>query len=269
MNEVRIGEGENAMIFLHANAYPPGCYRYLVNQVITNGLQVVMPVQRPLWEASNPLEMKHWNLLAQDLISYMDDHGYGDMVVAGHSLGGVAAWLASLKRPDLFRRVIMIDPVILPEKLVKWNKWIPFWLKKKMVPIVKIATNRRDEWKDIEELENHLGKKKIFQRWNRNVWEDFKKYGVKKTEQGLTLAYPKAWEARVYATAPNLWPKLAHQRCEITIIRAQYSDVITDDNWNRIHSLMPKAELIQIDGAGHLVPFEKPESVAEIIKSHL
>ena len=39
---------------------------------------------------------------------------------------------------------------------------------------------------------------------------------LKEQEEGITLAYPRAWEARVYGTAPNLWGKLSKVKCPTT-----------------------------------------------------
>ena len=59
------------------------------------------------------------------------------------------------------------------------------------------------------------------------------------------------------------------QPCPITIIRAEHSDVISDDRWENIHKKMPHATLIQMDDAYHLVPFESPSSCADVINKVL
>ncbi|MEL6123132.1 MAG: alpha/beta hydrolase, partial [Bacteroidota bacterium] len=117
-----------------------------------------------------------------------------------------------------------------------------------------------------EELESHLGAKKVFQRWDRGCWEDFKKHGVRPTiSGGMTLTYPKLWEARIYSTAPNLWKMMSHSTPPLTMIRGQFTDVITSKNWDRVATQMPQASLMEMDGVGHLLPFEKPTEVADLI----
>ena len=146
----------------------------------------------------------------------------------------------------------------------------PYWIQKRKVPIVKIAANRRNHWSDREALESHLGSKKVYKRFDREVWEDFKRYSVVEADNGgLTLRYPRAWESKVYASAPNLWPLMKENPCEITIIRAEYSDVINEEIWSLIKTKMPHANLLEIKRTGHLVPFEKPLELAEMIKTVL
>ncbi len=48
----------------------------------------------------------------------LDPSGSGEMVLAGHSMGAYVALLAVDARPDLFRRLVMVDggvPLPLPE----------------------------------------------------------------------------------------------------------------------------------------------------------
>ena len=40
--------------------------------------------------------------------------GWRDVIGVGHSLGGVLTLYAAIRRPDLFRALVFIDPVFLP-----------------------------------------------------------------------------------------------------------------------------------------------------------
>lgn len=268
--EISYGEGRELVQFLHANAHVPETYRKLLEGIGYDNYKFVLPLQRPLWPNSDYKALRHWSLLAKDIIRHMDAQNRKGVIGMGHSMGAIASWFAAVERPDLFSKLILIDPVILPEKLVKKSRWIPYWMQKRMVPIVKIAANRRDHWSDMEELESHLGNKKVYKRFDDEVWEDFKKYSVKETDKGgLTLRYPRVWESKVYASAPNLWPLMKENPCEITIIRAEFSDVIGAGLWSQIKTRMPNANLLEIKKTGHLVPFEKPLELADMIKTVL
>ena len=265
--ELTYGDGEELVQFLHANAHVPETYRKFLEGIGQKKYQFVLPHQRPLWPGSDPRELKHWSVLADDIIQHMDATKRKGVIGIGHSMGAIASWLAAVKRPDLFSKLILIDPVILPLKLVRNQRFIPYWIQKRWFPIVKIAANRRDHWSDVEALESHLGSKKVYKRFDSEVWADFKAHSVVSVEQGgLTLRYPRAWESKVYSSAPNLWPLMKENPCDITIIRAEYSDVINAEIWSLIKAQMPHANLIEIKNTGHLVPFEKPLELAEMIK---
>lgn len=259
--------GAREVQMLHANAYPPEIYRPMCEGL--DNYKISLPYQRHLWEGSDPAEMRNWSILIDDLIEHMDQRGKKNVIGMGHSMGGIISMLVAIKRPDLFSQLILIDPVILPTKFVRYNKYIPYWLKKRVVPIVKIASNRREQWASREEVDKHLGSKKIFQRWDNTAWQEFLKYGVVDNDQGVTLSFPRAWEAKVYGTAPDVWSQLPKVNVPTTIIKAQYSDVITSDSWNTIKSRMPGHVHVEMEGVGHLVPFEKPAALAALIKTYL
>ena len=269
MKEIEIGSKGPLIQFMHANANPPGCYLTLANDLQKKGYKIVLPEQRPLWPESNADHFNDWNILADDLIKHMDQVDRKNVIGLGHSMGAIAMYLAAIKRPDLFSKLVMIDPVILPEKITRINKYVPFWIKKKLIPIIKIASNRRDRWPDKEAVTTHLRSKKVFQRWANDVWDDFLEYGIKNIGSELTLVYPKEWERRVYGSAPHLWPLLHKSPCPITIIRAEFSDVLTPSTWERVKKCMPHAQLKVMKGVGHLMPFEKPNELGAIIKDVL
>ncbi len=268
--ELSYGNGEIEIQFLHANAHVPETYRKLLEQIGFTDHKFLLPHQRPIWPNSDPRDMKHWSLLARDIIAHMDASNRKGVIGMGHSMGAVATWIAAVERPDLFSKLVLIDPVILPEEWVKRLRFVPYWIQKRWIPFVKTAVNRRDQWPDIEALESHLGSKKVYKRFDPEVWEDFKEYAVVKADAGgLRLRYSKAWEAKVYGSAPNLWPLMSHSPCPITIIKAEYSDVITSETWGFIKERMPQADLREMKKSGHLVPFEKPGELGILIKEIL
>lgn len=253
---------------LHANAYTPECYQKFLAP-LTDSFTVKAFRQRPLWQAESASQLGHWSLFADDLISMMDTAGQKQVIGLGHSLGGIATWLASIKRPDLFSQIILIDPVILPEKMVKMTKWVPFWIQKRKVPLIKIASNRRDQWPSRDEVRSHLGSKKVFQRFDPEVFEDFVNHGIVDRNDHVTLAYPREWEARVYATAPNLWKIMPQTVVPTHIIKAQYSDVITNHTWGETQEQTKNASFYEMNNVGHLIPFEKPLILADYMSSFL
>lgn len=268
MNEQEYGKGNDGVIqFLHANAYTPGCYTQMFDKL--SNYKIIAPEQRPLWDNSDPERFSSWGVLADDIISHMDKVGRKGVIGIGHSMGGVASWLAAIKRPDLFSRLILIDPVILPLSYTLGMQWIPMNLKRKYVPMIKIASRRRDTWTDLSSAKQYFLSKKVYQRFDDRALDDFTNYGLKTHTDGVTLAYPRAWEAKVYGTAPYLWGKMSKSPCPLTIIRAEYSDVIDDEGWKKIQSKVARGHFIQADGAGHLVPFEQPELCANIIKADI
>lgn len=260
--------GSKDVLLMHANAYTPGCYRQMCSY-LDGDVHITAPYQRQLWQHSDPKDFKSWDELADDIINYLDAHLSKPVIGIGHSMGSVALWYAATKQPQYFEKLILIEPVILPLKAVFFSGMLPYSLSKRFLPIIKIALNRRDRWNSRSELDSYLASKKVFQRFDKYVLDDYKEDGFIEEGGHIILRYPKAWEARIYGSAPNLWGMMKKTPCPMTVLRAQYSDVMSAESWEKIKKRMSSAKHIELQGMGHLAPFEKPEEVAGIISDLL
>jgi pimeloyl-ACP methyl ester carboxylesterase len=100
-----------ALHFAHANGFPPGTYRKLIDE-LTNHRHVFSMAARPLWPDSRLQALRDWSPLAEDLRAELNRRGVRGIVGVGHSLGAVISLLAAAADPGLFSAVIAVDPII-------------------------------------------------------------------------------------------------------------------------------------------------------------
>lgn len=260
-------EGKEHILLMHANAYTPGCYLSMCKG-LSEEYSISAPYQRPTWVGSDPKRFSKWSTLADDIISHLEATQQGPVIGVGHSMGSIALWYAAQKAPKLFSKLILIEPVILPKLFVLSNKIMPFWLKKRTTPIIKVASHRTNRWSTKEELRSYLTSKRVFQRFDSDVLENFMDDAFV-YEDEITLRYPREWEARIYGTAPDMWGMMKRLPCPMTIIRAEHTDVLFDTTWKKLQSVMTDANLVELKGVGHLAPFEKPSLVCDTVKKFL
>ena len=265
MKELQLGNvGGRIIQFLHANAYPPGCYHQFLSSL--SDFDIRLPYQRPMWDGADANSFKSWRQFSVDIEQHMSEKSLHQVIGMGHSMGGIVSLIAAHRNPERFSELILIDPVILPGMLVSVLSRLPYALTKKFLPIVEIAARRKNVWKDRQEAKTYLLSKKVFQRFDPQSLDDFVAFGLKETTDGVTLSFPREWESHIYATAPNIWSVLKKIKTPITIIKAQYSDVITSKVWEKIRRINPNAQLLEFPDAGHLMPFEQPQQLATVIK---
>lgn len=253
----------------HANAYPPGSYRQLIEPLLSK-YKVLAIHQRPLWNNSNPKDLRNWELLADDLIRFFDQQKLSNIIGMGHSMGGVVSIIAAIKRPDLFSKLILIDPVIFPKKISLFTNLMPMWMRKNFIPIAKLSAKRRDLWDNQQVVFDSFRTKKVFRSFSDTALWDFIKAGTKSNGQGkITLAYPKNWETQVYITAPSVLKQLKSLTIPVLAIRGQYSNVITDEVWSQWQKTQPNGTFLEYPNSGHLVPMEYPNELAKWILEKL
>ncbi len=117
---LQIGKKGDALLFLHANGYPPACYRPLLESLALKN-RVLAPLLRPLWPGAKSQEIHSWNAFSEDLLQFMEEQHLGPTVAAGHSLGAIVSLRAALMAPERFAGLILIEPVLYPtSKMLRW-----------------------------------------------------------------------------------------------------------------------------------------------------
>jgi len=251
----------------HANAYPFGCYTSFLKP-FADKYNIIGMHTRAMWPDSAPSSIKNWEVFGDDLIEFFSERSFTGAIGIGHSMGAIYSLLAARKRPELFQKIIMIDPVILPPAIYYAMK-MPDFIKKRMNPLMLSAERRKDRWNTKEEAIEYLKSKKVYQRFHPESFEDFVNHGLKEEEGTVRLAFPREWEAKIYSSVTNIWSLLKKPPCPLVIIRAQYSDVINDKGWEQIKLKTANAEFINFEKAGHLIPMEKPYELGKLIKAYL
>lgn len=253
--------------FSHANGFHPQSYRKLFDLLQTDH-RVVASLHRPIWNSAEKMEdVSSWHVLAEDLISFLDSRVNEKVHGAGHSLGAVITLLAAIKRPDLFKSVILIEPVFMPTRILLLFNSLPLFFKRK-IPIIKKALHRTDTWDSRTDAFEYHRSKRVFQGVDDDVLWDYINSGTKKNrEHKFTLSYSKQWEVHCFLLLLNLWPLISKCSVPVLGIRGEHSDVLLPSAWQRWKELTPTNQFVEVPDSSHLLPFEKPEVVGNLIKS--
>jgi pimeloyl-ACP methyl ester carboxylesterase len=272
---IHFGGSGPPLHFAHANGYPPNAYKPFI-ETLTARYRVFAMLTRPLWPASSPNGLQDWSPLADDLLKFLDERReQGDdlhgLIGVGHSLGGVLTLMAALRRPALFRALVLIDPVLLPYPILFW--WTLFYklgLGYRLHPLAPAALRRRRVFESAEAMYVHYRRKPVFKRIGDHGLRTYVNALAHPRPDGrVELAYAPEWEARIYVTGPlyewKLWPQIKDLRPPLLIIRGQQTDTFWPNAARMVQRRLPHAVIHTIPNAGHLVPLEKPDEVGRLI----
>lgn len=270
--------GDGPIIHLaHANGFPPGAYRPLAKalayrQAISGQRYHVIGLpSRPLWPGSRHERISNWRSLADDLIQGLDDLGLRSIVGVGHSMGGVFTLEAAVRRPDLFRAVALIDPVILPQVWLWMVRLFRLLRLERRLPLVRGALRRRRVWPSRQACYEQYRGKSFFATWPDGSLRAYVEAGTRQRADGqVELVYPPEWEAHIFATTPSdVWRIVPRLRVPALIIRGERSDTFRPASLARVERLLPQARFVVIPDAGHLAPMERPSEIGAAINSFL
>ncbi len=110
----------------------------------------------------------------------------------------------------------------------------------------------------------------MFASWSDDSLWDYVNYALVEDGPELTLAFPREWEAQIYATPPQaVWDAMPQITQPTLGIRAAQTDTIFPEAWQLWQKLQPQATFLQIENAGHMLTMERPLPVAEAILTWL
>lgn len=263
--------GDGPVVHLaHANGFPPGTYRPLV-ETLTDRYHVIGLPARPLWPGSRPEEMADWHTLADDLVQGLEALGLSGVIGVGHSMGGVATLWAAVRRPDLFRAVVLLDPVILPPRRLFLMRILRRLGMKVPSDLVRGALRRRRTWPDRETCYDYLRSRPFFATWTEESLRAYVEAGTReRSGGGVELAYPPEWEAHIFATTPtDVWRDVPCLGVPTLVIRGKCSRTFLPQAQRRMERVLPGARFVVIPEAGHMVPMERPAEVGAAIREFL
>lgn len=256
------GDG-SILHFAHANGFPPESYRLFVEGLLPS-FHVLGIRQRPLWPDSQLDAFDSWEILADDLIRFLDQEGLEGVIGVGHSVGAVATMIAARKRPLLFSKLILIEPVFLLPSLLKMAAAHPGVAYQ--LPLVQTALRRRNHWASRQEAFDLFRAKSFFKRWPDEALWEYMNAGLHEVADGVALTYSREWEASIYAHPPTMvWeyiPRISHPTL---IIRGADSDTIVPQVWELVQTQQPQATFVEIKKSGHMIPMERPLPLAKIM----
>jgi pimeloyl-ACP methyl ester carboxylesterase len=262
------------LLFLHANGYPPECYRPLLER-LAKEYHVHAMLQRPLWPGSDPGELSDWSPLTEDLLRFMSAHYAKPVIGVGHSMGGIVLLRAALYHPELFRCIILLDPVLFPPYFIRiWRAIRSLGLGYRFHPLVAAAQDRRSHFNDLERLFMGYRRKAVFKYMDDKSLQAYVR-GITcpASEGGYKLCYPVEWETRVYVTGIwrdlDLWRRLPALKVPALLIRGRHSNTYWASTAHLVRKTQSAIREEEVENASHLVPLEQPVEVHKLIHSFL
>ncbi|MFN0024088.1 MAG: alpha/beta fold hydrolase [Parvularculaceae bacterium] len=262
------GPGAAPLLFAHANGFCASAYRQMFEalgarfDIFAADLRGHGRTHLP----AHPQGHRSMAIFGDDL--RQTKRALGDVVgrgarwiVAGHSLGGVAATLAAASDENV-AALRIIEPVAMPRS---WSAIAatPVWPAiARRLPLVKGAMRRRRAWPSRDAALASYAAKGFFAKWAPGVLEDYLADGLVIDETGACLSCAPEWEAANFAAQANaFWDGLATVRAPVSVLAAAHpSTTLRGDAKSRFRKLGARVETAT--GVTHLVPFEDPRRAA-------
>lgn len=257
--------------FLHANGYPPECYKTLLEHLQKNHHLFGMKL-RPLWENMDRRKLQDWHPYSDDLLRFLSDFESNPVIGVGHSIGGIVTLRAAMREPKRFRAIVLLDPVFfVPSFMVMWNFFRAIGLGEKVHPLIAATKKRRRTFDDLETVFRGYRKRSVFRYMDDDSLRNYIAGITKpKADGGFELAYTPEWEAHIYMTGMrdfDLWHGLPDLKVPTLIIRGAETDTFLEKAERLVKKKNPNIQVVTMQKATHILPLEHPQEVAEMIEN--
>ena len=261
-----VSEAGPTFHFSHANGYPPMSYDALLSP-FKDRYSVIASLHRPLWpNEKDPESFDSWETLGSDIVNLTAELDR-PVVSIGHSMGSAAILMAAVQKPEYFRKIVLIEPVLIPRYAPFFLKKFPSFAKRRW-PLARQTINRVDRWGSREAAFEHYRPKAVFKRISDDVLWDYINAGVTINNHGeYELTFTKEWELQCYLKVHNCWSLFKNLKVPVLIIRGSKSNTLSKRTWGKLKNIAPNNKYIEVPDCGHLVPFERPEIVASHISA--
>ena len=263
-------DGAAPLLFAHANGFCASAYRrvfmhlgarYEIFAVDMRGHGRTRLPAQPAGHRSMAIFGDDLRRVAAALAPQLRGRG---VILAGHSLGGVAALKAAAGEAGV-AAIRLIEPVAMPDA---WNALArtPLWpLIAPRIPLVRAAARRRSRWPDRQTVLESYARKPFFAGWESGVLADYLEDGLADEADGVRLACSPAWEAANFAAQANdLWGALARAQAPVSVLAARHpSSTVPKGAEARFRRLGAQVE--RLSGQTHLLPFENPARAAQFL----
>jgi len=257
------------MHFLHGNGFCAGTYSPFLKYLMGD-FHIFASDVRGHGGSDHPdvERIRNWTVFAEDLKTLIERAMAPPVIGMGHSLGAVSTYIAAARYPHLFSSLVLIDPVILPYRLL----WLIAAAKllglRGNLPLAKTARRRRRNFQGKKEaLKLFAAGRGIFKNWSKEFVQAYLECGL--LEEDATTAVLKCdpeLEAQIFESVPvGVWRYARKISCPVLAIRGELSDTFFADAAQRLKGRIADFDLKTIPNCGHFIPMEKPQECAQVI----
>lgn len=266
------GNGPQAH-FLHGNGFCAGTYTPFIQHLVPDLRIIASDVRGHGGSDFVGIEpVRSWKIFAEDLKAVVAATARPPIIGMGHSLGAVATCIAAAVFPDLFRAIVLVDPVFLvPRRLAMIGLMRVLGLAGRL-PRARAARRRRKSFRSkAEALKLFMSGRGIFKTWSPEFVEAYLECGLLEKEPDSTvLTCDPELEAQIFESIPiTVWRYVRRLRCPVLAIHGEQSDVFLAEAADRLQRVAGDAEVVTMAGTGHFPTMEKPSECAQAILEFL
>ena len=255
------------LLLVHGTGLHGMVWSSLARRLVDHGLRVVSYDARGHGDSDAPETEYCWDEFASDLVGLVDQlslvEGSGGPTVLAHSMGATTALLAEALAPGTFDRLWLFEPIVYPQS--------PPPGPQTDHPMVERTRVRRRSWDRLETAFANYAAKQPFDDFVTECLAAYVTHGLRCNGDDYVLKCDPEVEARVFAMsgAHDAYGQLPSIECPAWVVCGEASARRAHEWAHATAAALPEGTLQIAPGVGHFGPFERPETVVELVSEFL
>ncbi|MFP3913517.1 MAG: alpha/beta fold hydrolase [Actinomycetota bacterium] len=195
--------------------------------------------------------------MAADIVDVVGALDLAPVCIVAHSMGAMAAQIATALRPDLVDRLVIID--IAPASVEEAGPMLAEWMEGLVARRYRDADEALDEWM----TGNHLAREPLMRHYvEHNLVAD---------GSGLRWRFDPRIREFVLGgvTAAELWEAIDRITVPTLLIRGEHSPHLSEEAARAVLDRLPDGRFARIRSGAHDLGVEQPEQVAAAVQAFL
>lgn len=265
--------GKPLIHFLHGNGFCGRAYEPMLKALSTHFDLWLSDVQGH-GDSDAGERFVGWNRCAELAVEAFRHHlptfGHVPCFGLGHSFGGVLTCLIMAEHPRLFKRAVLLDPVIFSATMALGITLAETTGLARHTPLARAALRRRVHWPDRDSALDGLRGRGTYKGWREDALRAFADHALKDVpDGGVALKCSPTREAAIFSSAPvGLWSSLRRVHTPTRLIHARNTFpfvVSSAELW----STSNRAVTVEQADGGHCFMQEHPEDTAARVAEFL
>jgi len=260
---------QDTILLIHATGFHARCW----DQVIMGlGDRHIIAVDMRGHGRSQKMAPYDWTTFGEDVSSLVETMDLNSVVGVGHSMGGHSITYAAGKAQDRFRRLVLVDPVIMPPEFYASHN-----VMKEMFPEGHPVLKRRQQFTNADAMFTNFAGRGSYASWQPAALHDYCDYGLLPdgSGDGFVLACPPDVEAAIYMAnaGSDVHDLVRSITIPVKVLRAKQRtaerdstmDFSTSPTWPELAQQFQRGEDIYLPELTHFIPMQAPDLVARHI----
>jgi pimeloyl-ACP methyl ester carboxylesterase len=264
--------GKPLLHMLHGNGYCGRVYTPLL-AALAEAFDLWLCDVQGHGESDHGGRFHGWNRSAELALEAFDS-GRGrfaevPMFAVGHSFGGVLTSLMLAQRPTLFKRAVLLDPVLFGPALIGVMALSDVVGLSRRTTLASKALKRRSHWPSRAAAHQALHGRGMFSGWTEEAFDAYIEHALKDSDAGVELRCRPSREADIFSSYPRrLWPSLAKVTTPSLVLYGQHSYAFVARSVARWCASNPHVRAQVVPG-GHCFMQQYPQDSAQRVAEFL